>query len=913
MRKLRLLFVSFLSMLAWNGAFAQDVDLQAAYEAALATIQDGGTYRISTDVDDAKFYLTENGTLTANTKEAATFLVKKVAGEEYGFGFILKDANAFSNPPLVTDAEPKLNTGSISTYGGAPRDNWEAQVFFLQDGKYAVRATNARKGDSSWNLAGSVFWTVNAGENGPIAEFALDAYFVWQVEEYVDLQLEAFEKMKTWLSKVQEMTGLVTSASQWTSNAKESSEGSFEALLDGEYATFFHSQWSGTGPDEDHYLQAELPEAVEDFRIYFKKRSQNDNNRPTQINISASNDGENFVDITSITEGLPTGSTPLDFTSDKIELGDAYKYIRFTIPSTNNGAMNNGHVFFTFSEFYILPSEDEMFDNVKKYLVNDKNAINEEDIPALFALDEQIEAAYKEYRDALRAEIVFNIKDAEGNIVATTTFKEELEKTIDVVPDVLQRGYCTYAFTPVKVTEAKTYTIDATYTYAEPFPAGKDLNILVKDGHQFLTVNEDGTLGYEPYDENLELEDKYIWTITGTPYGYQIKDKLGNYISGKTKTIDNEGLEVAIASEEAATVCLVEYLWGFGIAVEDGHEIYGIDNHFRHHGHFNGSYFIAKIAGQKDVELADNRMATQGYAAQQGSIDVEAACEYLGVESLSEAKLFIVNPDGTEIADYAPFDGWFNGEGVATTWGENTKVCVKFFQVLNDGKYDICDMNGADQVGATYTVRWKLQAENGKSILYTINVNFTEYVEPVYQPEIVKTIDIAHQEIAATAYNEAEAAPTFDVAEVCEALGISSIAEAKAYIVNVTNGNFVENTTDGWRNAEGDAANWGSGEGMFCLKLNDPSTGAFDYTGAIDDTFKAGDTFVAQWGIVANEKAVLLKVTVTFVEAISQDNATAISNINLAEKAEMFDLSGRRVSKAQKGIYVINGQKVAVK
>ena len=44
--------------------------------------------------------------------------------------------------------------------------------------------------------------------------------------------------------------------------------------------------------------------------------------------------------------------------------------------------------------------------------------------------------------------------------------------------------------------------------------------------------------------------------------------------------------------------------------------------------------------------------------------------------------------------------------------------------------------------------------------------------------------------------------------------------------------------------------------------------------------------------------------SVTDIEGVTTDNG---------EKAEIYDLSGRRVAKAQKGIYIINGKKVIIK
>ena len=180
-----------------------------------------------------------------------------------------------------------------------------------------------------------------------------------------DEQIAAYNTVQGWIPTIQSAKGLVKDAANYISNAKSSAEGSYEALLDGEYTTYFHGAYgSQSAPNEDQYLQATLPNAVNAIYFYFKKRSQNNNNRPTSITISGSNDGSSFTDITTINSGLPTDASVLDYTSSKINLGASYQYLRFTVTSTNNGATHsNGHVFFTFSEFYILPSETEV-DNV---------------------------------------------------------------------------------------------------------------------------------------------------------------------------------------------------------------------------------------------------------------------------------------------------------------------------------------------------------------------------------------------------------------------------------------------------------------------------------------------------------------------------------------------------------------------
>ena len=51
-----------------------------------------------------------------------------------------------------------------------------------------------------------------------------------------------------------------------------------------------------------------------------------------------------------------------------------------------------------------------------------------------------------------------------------------------------------------------------------------------------------------------------------------------------------------------------------------------------------------------------------------------------------------------------------------------------------------------------------------------------------------------------------------------------------------------------------------------------------------------------------------------FIKVVFDGEATGIKEITSDNtKAEIFDLSGRRVAKAQKGVYIINGKKVIKK
>ncbi|MBP5513160.1 MAG: hypothetical protein J6Y04_00035 [Bacteroidaceae bacterium] len=162
--------------LSWKEMETDDV----AYERALAAIEGGRYYRVLTVVGGTNYYLTADGYLTSSVGDAASFALNKVVGDEYEFGFQFSESY-FTNPGMNGNI-PILNSGHINTNPDA-RMNWEAQALFLNsNGKFAIRATNAVGGSSSWSLVAKTYWTVSEGTDGPLAEYSFAENYIWQIE-----------------------------------------------------------------------------------------------------------------------------------------------------------------------------------------------------------------------------------------------------------------------------------------------------------------------------------------------------------------------------------------------------------------------------------------------------------------------------------------------------------------------------------------------------------------------------------------------------------------------------------------------------------------------------------------------------------------------------------------------------------
>jgi len=915
------------------------------YEKAMASIKDGQTYRVFTTVGENKFYLNAAGYLVNNAKKAATFTFNKVtvSGTLYESGWDL--GCKFTNPSLTGGQTGDVVQQGHIIVGGNNRNDWERQVFFLKDGKYAVRATNA----NSVNWGAATYWTVtNTEAELPNADYQLEPNYVFEIEENVDNRPEAFAKVKTWAYKLQQVEGLVNDKSQWSSNAGlingEDGQG-FPALYDGNGTTYFHTAWNGSGvadPGEDHYIQAELPDAVDKFYIYFYKRGgNNNNNRPTKIDISAGNDATSLTAITSITEGLPTAASVVDYTSGLIDLGATYNNIRFTVPETNSGNKYGDHVFFSFGEFYILPS-NEVTDAAAPFMaVADYTDLEDTDIETINAIDEQIAAlvAQKELAEDINA--LGELADKlQAKIDATETYTDEANVAATVSAALAEIKGATYT-TAEEIEAAKAQLKAQADAFFGGIKAVEDIDIT-----EFYIINATPTANVDGWTTSVGATTDAanncaeFWNAAGATIKQTINLPAGDFkliaqaftrsegsANGFTFTDMHAYLNAGEANTTIALVSPTE-VNGRGAAktwfdngngytelpftVETAGDVeIGLtaDNEQQDYWMvWRGFQLI--LAAPAPVELAQEinieRYTGKGYDATTFEPDFTEGLAFLGIENVTDATLTFINPDDTEVVptfgNGTP-DGWCDETGALVGWGDNSKICVKFN--IADADYMVCDMNGADVAGTTYTVKYALSA-NGKKVIYTINVTFVEKVVTI--PTEISDLVVEATVEYDTEGNYVEKVVTLadeQVQSILTELGISSLDEADVLGYNPTTSEFIINfeAYDGWRNADGDfAMHTGNETVPFCVKYTDGVT-YLCYNIASAEYHE----YAAYWAISNGTKAVLVKIN--FVTATAINGVEADTN-----KAEViFDLAGRRINKAQKGIYIINGKKVAVK
>ena len=322
----------------------------------------------------------------------------------------------------------------------------------------------------------------------------------------------------------------------------------------------------------------------------------------------------------------------------------------------------------------------------------------------------------------------------------------------------------------------------------------------------------------------------------------------------------------------------------------------------------------AIVPAVPEIAIDVERPIGMGYTVTVAPFDAEEAKELLGVEELTWDMVRIVNPDGTEISDYAPYDGWFNEDGVATTWGSTTKICTKFFQVIENGEFEICDMNGADIAGATYTTKWALVAGD-KKVFYNINVTFyKEEVEIAVVDLGIKT-SVEYDKADADYAEKQISISDDDVQAILEELGLESLDDATVYGYNPTTQELVASYAgfDGWRDANGDFHMWNADGTVApaCVKYTDGQNYLCYNRNGIE-----AQTITAYWAIANEEKAVLVEIEFIYTDA----EATGIATLDADGPAieAVYSINGALQQGLQKGLNVVkfaNGEikKVLVK
>lgn len=545
-----------------------------------ATLENGKQYMLYntalTSTEDRTGFLYNNGSGLGHSaspkKKPATFIATEnkylwtieTSDTEYLYYMKSVSSNTYVGPagvtnnadrrdlyiqPWTTSQAPKAGVNSEKADGTVAENAYisaEDCVFTICGTGLTSNGNNASEGDC-WNGNPNTWAKWNSSH--PWAFYEVEQV---RTAEEMAAYNAAKEKSENATFSLQSTYGLVTSADQYTSNATQPNEGSIANLLDGTYSSYFHTKW-GEAVGEDHYLQAELSDLTSDIRFYFKKRSDNNYNRPTQIQILGSTDGTSFTEVTTISNGLPTNETVLDYYSETIHSDTPYKYYRFVVKATNSGALDNqyyddpkpeGHPFFTFSEFYILPGNNSIVDAV----IDAQKAFNSlslvDDAETFNTVVSECATAYANFENATKTVTINHQYD--GKVFYTTEAIALQGKTVTYTSDVTRYGLtCDEA--------TKTITVGAdnnvvTFTYSRndeviPFETTTEFTgTFPADTKWYYLKQRSKYCRYDAADSKIKntagerdfLLYRDLFAFTGDPgRGY----KIYNYAAGATKIV----------------------------------------------------------------------------------------------------------------------------------------------------------------------------------------------------------------------------------------------------------------------------------------------------------------------------------------------------------------------------------------
>lgn len=124
---------------------------------------------------------------------------------------------------------------------------------------------------------------------------------------------------------------LILDAAQLSSPFSDSAEGTdIGALCDFDFGTFWHSDWHGEVAGDYHWLQIELPEAMDGKMVLWIKRRTTDNDHPSVAVITGSLTADFGMEIPIDTLELGNASSGQEFTTGTWVIPEKVKYLRFT-------------------------------------------------------------------------------------------------------------------------------------------------------------------------------------------------------------------------------------------------------------------------------------------------------------------------------------------------------------------------------------------------------------------------------------------------------------------------------------------------------------------------------------------------------------------------------------------------------
>ena len=278
------------------------------------------------------------------------------------------------------------------------------------------------------------------------------------------------------------------------------------------------------------------------------------------------------------------------------------------------------------------------------------------------------------------------------------------------------------------------------------------------------------------------------------------------------------------------------------------------------------------------------------------------------------------NPsDGSEWTDgytdtytCTPYPGfWMSKEGYPRGWNTSADDYSPWGVTFADDLFTFYQMPNRNQVGDEFNaVLYLVNVTTGKMITYNFTVKFVSSITP--QAEVV-----AQKSLTLPVKNDSETSTPLDVADVLEKIGFTEATQI--FAVPTLSALTADGNMSDPANAAGGV--WITSEGVLdsdpdgnnaAIGLLFSSNGEKEIIATVYDMVGGWDAdtkIVSKFGFQNDSKLYIFNVTF-----ISEDVYTGIRETKTANTdATLYDLSGRRVKKAQQGVFIQGGKKLVVK
>ena len=528
-----------------------ETQMEAQYEAALASVTEGGVYRITTKVNGTLYYVTLSGGLTSVKDNAGFFTITTPNdGTWKAKGFrIDSGTERFTNPNLVNNVA-NLNQ-NFYAHSTNDRNGWERQVLFLDgEGKYAIRSCNTQPATSSWGDAGRTFWTYSIADVATPC-YSYDANYVWELDgplSPVNVTYKLFESDGTTqvgnaITVKQEANSEVNVPTSLLNNNMYDYEvvgtvgesdceikvvRTFKAGVVHALADLSNSKAYTIRCDRGAFL-------TKNGYLASTAHSSLTNANPSQFAVINYEDNYYLFSVADnkfVTNNGSLSTMLVNGTNDAIKLDaktDPYFLGYFVIGGTNNGLNTNGNDPYG----YVINTWMTADPGNLYYMVEAG------DFDPEFALNSLKATFNPEYF------VTYVVKDTEGNVLFTSEAAAAIKgMKITSLPAQYQRPFTTYNEVDVTVTEEQT-TVEFTATWNGPFQLStseedaKWYNMTIRSDYYVFTGE---TEPYYPKTATLfqKAGDEYQWAFAGNAYtGIIVYNKATGFASALTKVEGN--------------------------------------------------------------------------------------------------------------------------------------------------------------------------------------------------------------------------------------------------------------------------------------------------------------------------------------------------------------------------------------